>query len=154
MPKNNNLLKKIFYAASIGLIGYKGAVLLGRKTVDKISDSLNEAAQNALNKFAKLKYDSKKNRDENLQLKMITAKKELELEKEKNRNIITGVSGSSIVLGLLIFGYYKKQKHKQEKLQEIYKTETRIAKKIHDEVANDVYNIMNKIQYTTKTYRT
>lgn len=115
----------------------------------KISDSLNEAEQNALNKFAKLKYDSKKNRDENLQLKMITAEKELELEKEKNRNIITGVSGSSIVLGLLIFGYYRKQKHKQEKLQEVYKTETRIAKKIHDEVANDVYNIMNKIQYTT-----
>jgi len=115
----------------------------------KISDSLNTAEQNALNKFAKLKYDSKKNRDENLQLKIITAKKELELEKEKNRNIITGVSGSSIVLGLLIFGYYKKQKHKQEKLQEVYKTETRIAKKIHDEVANDVYNIMNKIQYTT-----
>ena len=115
----------------------------------KISDSLNEAEQNALNKFAKLKYDSKKNRDENLQLKMITAEKELELEKEKNRNIITGVSGSAIVLGLLIFGYYRKQKHKQEKLQEVYKTETRIAKKIHDEVANDVYNIMNKIQYTT-----
>lgn len=115
----------------------------------KINDSLKEAEQNALNKFAKLKYDSKKNRDENLQLKILTAKKELELEKEKNRNIITGVSGSSIVLGLLIFGYYRKQKHKQEKLQEVYKTETRIAKKIHDEVANDVYNIMNKIQYTT-----
>lgn len=115
----------------------------------KISDSLNTVEQNALNKFAKLKYDSKKNRDENLQLKMITAEKELELEKEKNRNIITGVSGSSIVLGLLIFGYYRKQKHNQEKLQEVYKTETRIAKKIHDEVANDVYNIMNKIQYTT-----
>lgn len=115
----------------------------------KISDSLNEAEQTALNKFAKLKYDSQKNRDENLQLKMITAEKELELEKEKNSNIITGVSGSAIVLGLLIFGYYRKQKHKQEKLQEVYKTETRIAKKIHDEVANDVYNIMNKIQYTT-----
>ena len=115
----------------------------------KISDSLKEEEQNALNKFAKLKYDSKKNRDENLQLKIITAEKELELEKEKNRNIITGVSGSFIVLGLLVFGYYRKQKHKQEKLQEVYKTETRIAKKIHDEVANDVYNIMNKIQYTT-----
>ena len=115
----------------------------------KISDSLKEVEQNALNKFAKLKYDSKKNRDENLQLKIITAEKELELEKEKNSNIITGVSGSAIVLGLLIFGYYRKQKYKQEKLQEVYKTETRIAKKIHDEVANDVYNIMNKIQYTT-----
>ncbi len=117
----------------------------------RISDSLKDADQNALNKFAKLKYDSKKNRDENLQLKITSAKKELELEKEKNRNIITGVSESSIVIALLIFGYYRKQKHKQEKLQEIYKTEIRIAKKIHDEVANDMYNIMNKIQYTTNS---
>ncbi|WP_367274598.1 sensor histidine kinase, partial [uncultured Lutibacter sp.] len=52
---------------------------------------------------------------------------------------------------LLIFVYYRKQKHQQEKREEVYKTETRIAKKIHDEVANNVVNIMNKIQYTKET---
>ena len=31
---------------------------------------------------------------------------------------------------------------------EVYKTEERIAKKIHDEVANNMVNIMNKVQYT------
>lgn len=48
----------------------------------------------------------------------------------------------------LVFIYIRKQKHKQEKRAEVYKTETRIAKKIHDEVANNVVNIMNKVQYT------
>ncbi|MFB9273024.1 sensor histidine kinase, partial [Lutibacter litoralis] len=51
-------------------------------------------------------------------------------------------------IGLLGFLYYRKQKHRQEKRAEVYKTETRIAKKLHDEVANNMVNIMNKVQYT------
>ncbi|MFZ2282493.1 MAG: ATP-binding protein [Lutibacter sp.] len=114
----------------------------------KLNDSVNETEQKALNKFVKLKYDTEKNREENLQLKITASEKELELEKEKTTKIITGLSGSSIIAGLLIFVYYRKQKHRQEKRAEVYKTETRISKKIHDEVANNVVNIMNKVQYT------
>lgn len=114
----------------------------------KLNDSVNETEQKALNKFVKLKYDTEKNREENLQLKISASEKELELEKEKTTKIITGLSGSFIIAGLLIFVYYRKQKHHQEKRAEVYKTETRISKKIHDEVANNVVNIMNKVQYT------
>ena len=114
----------------------------------KLNDSINEAEQKALNKFAKVKFDTEKNRDENLQLKINASEKELELEKEKTKKIMTGISGGSIIAGLLIFVYYRKQKHHQEKRAEVYKTETRISKKIHDEVANNVVNIMNKVQYT------
>lgn len=115
-----------------------------------ISDSIQESRQRAKNQFAKIKYDSEKTREENLQLKIAYTAGELKLSKEKNRNIITLISGGSIVCGLLIFGYYRKQKYKQEKQTEVYKTETRIAKKIHDEVANDLVKVMNKIQYTNK----
>ena len=114
----------------------------------KISDSINDSEKNTLNKFEKLKYDSEKNREENLQLKISTSAKELELEKQKTKNIITYSAGGSVFLVLLIFMYHKKQKHKIEKRTEVYKTETRISKKIHDEVANNVVNIMNKVQYT------
>lgn len=114
----------------------------------KLNDSINEAEKNTLNKFVKLKYDSEKNREENLQLKISTSEKELELEKEKTKNIITYTAGGSLFLVLLIFMYNRKQKHKLEKRAEVYKTEKRIAKKIHDEVANNVVNIMNKVQYT------
>lgn len=117
----------------------------------KLNDSVNEAEQKALNKFVKLKYNTEINREENLQLKISASEKELELEKEKTTNIITGISGSSIIAGLIIFVYYRKQKHKIEKRTEVYKTEKRIAKKIHDEVANNVVNIMNKVQYTENT---
>ena len=104
--------------------------------------------QIALNKFAKIKYDSEKNREENLQLKISTSEKELEVQKEKTKNVFLFTSGSFIFAGLLFFIYYRKQKHQLEKRAEVYNTEKRIAKKIHDEVANNVVNIMNKVQYT------
>jgi len=114
----------------------------------RLNDSLQEAENRVKNKFAKIKYDSEKNREDNLQLKISASEKELELEKEKTRNIIGATSSATVVLGLVGFGYYRRKKLEQEKRAEVYKTETRIAKKIHDEVANDVVNIMNKIQYT------
>ncbi len=120
-------------------------------TYIRISDSLNNAEKIAKNKFAKIKYNSDKNREDNLQLKIAQTASKLELEKEKTRNIIGAVSSGSVIVGLLVFVYYRKQKHQQEKREEVYKTETRIAKKIHDEVANNVVNIMNKVQYTEET---
>ena len=113
-----------------------------------LRDSLDKAELNRKNSFAKIKYDSEKNREDNLKLKITNSKKELQLEKEKTRNIIGAVSSGTVVFGLLGFLYYRKQKHIQEKRAEVYKTETRIAKKLHDEVANNVVNIMNKVQYT------
>ncbi|UMB54451.1 hypothetical protein MKD41_02990 [Lutibacter sp. A64] len=114
-----------------------------------LNDSLQKTKLLAKNQFAKVKYESDKNQKENLQLKIAQEASKLQLEKEKTRNIIGVVSSGAVVLGLLGFLYYRKQKHKQEKRIEVYNTETRIAKKIHDEVANNVVNIMNKVQYTS-----
>jgi signal transduction histidine kinase len=116
----------------------------------RISDSINDAEGRAKNKFAKLKYDSERNRDENLKLNLEKLESKLELEKEKTNNILGAVSSGTVVIGLLAFVFYRRKKHKQEKREEVYKTETRIAKKIHDEVANNVVNVMNKIQYTSE----
>ncbi|MBG7630967.1 MAG: hypothetical protein IZT56_11110 [Bacteroidetes bacterium] len=117
----------------------------------QISDSLKMAEKEVQNKYAKIKYDSEINREDNLQLKIVGVHKDLALQKEKTTNLFLFTSGSFIFAGLLFFIYYKKQKHVLEKRAEVYNTETRIAKKIHDEVANDVVNIMNKIQYTDQT---
>lgn len=114
----------------------------------RLNDSLQNSKQIAKNQFAKIKYDSDKNREENSQLKISTSKKELEVQKEKTKNVFLFTSGSFIFTGLLFFIYYRKQKHQLEKRAEVYNTEKRIAKKIHDEVANNVVNIMNKVQYT------
>ena len=122
------------------LIGYYAAY-------KNLSDSLHTVEKLAKNKFAKIKYDSEKNREDNLQLKINASEKELELQQEKTRNTIGAVSSGSVLMLLMVFGYFRIQKHQQEKRAEVYKTETRIAKKIHDEVANNMVNIMNRVQY-------
>lgn len=113
----------------------------------RINDSLIKAEKLSKHKYVKIKFDSEKNREDNLQLKISNSEKELELQKEKTINIVGSVSSVFIVLLFIIFLYLRKQKYIQEKRAEVYGTETRLAKKIHDEVANNVVNIMNRIQY-------
>ncbi len=91
-------------------------------------DSITKVRQTAKNDFAKIKYDSKK------------AIQDLELQKTKNYlylAIIVLISGLASVLIAMI------RKRNREKLKTIsYETETRIAKRIHDELANDVFNAL------------
>jgi signal transduction histidine kinase len=108
----------------------------------RINDSITKVRQNARNQFAKIKYDSKKEKDENLILKSQKVLSALELEQQKNKNL---VSNFLIIIGILstIFLYsFLKAINKKEKIQTAYATETRIAKKLHDELANDVYHTM------------
>jgi signal transduction histidine kinase len=71
----------------------------------------------------------------------------LENEKEKQ---VKFIYLSLIILGMLssIFAYFfLKSKNRKEKLLQVYKTETRISKKVHDEVANDIYHVMTRLQH-------
>jgi signal transduction histidine kinase len=108
----------------------------------RINDSINTVKQKAKNQFAKIKYDSKKERDENLKLKALKAENELELEKQKNSNLVLNFFIFIGILGTLFLYYFWKAKNKREKIITTYDTETRISKKLHDELANDVYHTM------------
>jgi len=92
----------------------------------QLNDSIKKVKQNAKNQFAKIKYDSKKANEESLKQKKI---------KEYFLIVI-------IVLSIIgIFLYYRIKKRNKRKIKETaYLTETRIAKKLHDELANDVHN--------------
>jgi signal transduction histidine kinase len=108
----------------------------------RINDSLNKARQKAKNQFAKIKYDSTKEKNENLVLKAQKAENALELERQKNKNYI---SYFFIFLGIItttLYYYYWQKKNKKEKQKAVYESETRISKKLHDELANDVYQTM------------
>ena len=39
-----------------------------------------------------------------------------------------------------------RQRSKREKIKQIYLTESRISKRIHDEIANDIYNVMSILE--------
>lgn len=116
-----------------------------------LTDSIKIADRQTKNKYAKIKFDSEKNREENLQLKIDNAEKQLKLNREKNRNTIGALSSMLVILGLILFVYYRKKKHTLEKREEAYKTEIRIAKKLHDDIANGLFNVMNNLQYSNKS---
>ena len=107
-----------------------------------LNDSITEVRQKARNQFAKIKYDSKKEKEENLLLKNQKAENLLELEIQKNRNLILYFLILIGVLSTIFLYYFLKALNKKEKIQTSYETETRIAKKLHDELANDVYQTM------------
>ena len=104
-----------------------------------INDSITKVRQKSKNQFAKIKYDSKKEKEENLKLK---AQKVLESEHQKKRNLILYlVVGIITVISISITNLLL-ARNKREKIKASYTTEIRIAKKLHDELANDVYHTM------------
>lgn len=108
----------------------------------KLNDSLTEIRQKAKNQFVRIKYDTKKERNENLKLKTNKIENELQLERQKNRNIISYII---IILSLsliLTLYFHLISSANKEKIEATYKSETRIAKKLHDELANDIYHAM------------
>lgn len=105
-------------------------------------DSIFEIRQKAKNQFAKIKYDSKLERQENLKLKTHKAENELKLERQKNRNIISYIIIALSLCLILTLYYYLTSKANREKIEAAYHSETTISKKLHDELANDIYHTM------------
>lgn len=105
-------------------------------------DSLFEVKQKAKNHYAKIKYDSKKEKRENLKLKTYKVENELQLERQKNRNILSYIIIGIILILIIILYFYLTSRGNKEKIEATYKSETRIAKKLHDELANDIYHTM------------
>ena len=104
-----------------------------------LNDSINLAKQVFKNQFASSKYEffkEKKRADENEILK----------EKEKSKRLMYQSIAAFIILLTAFVVIKLNDRHKKEKLQQVYNTETRISKKVHDEVANDVYHVMAKLQ--------
>jgi signal transduction histidine kinase len=105
-------------------------------------DSLSVMKQKAKNQFARIKYDSKRDKDENLKLKTYKAENQLQLEKQKNRNIISYIIIALSLCLILVLYFYLTSRGNREKIEASYKSETRISKKLHDELANDIYHTM------------
>ena len=91
-----------------------------------INDSLQKARQQAKNQFAKIKYDAEK----------------AETEKTAYQYKMYGFI-ALLILSIAIFILLYRltiQKNKRKILETQYTTETKIAKRLHDELANDVHN--------------
>lgn len=98
----------------------------------QLNDSLTTARTTAKNQFAKIKYDSKK--------------ATLEVIKYKNQNLFLWLLVAFILLVVVLLYFLYQSVTKRKLLQSAYMTETRISKRIHDELANDVFHAMTFTQ--------
>ncbi|HBR55103.1 MAG TPA: hypothetical protein DEA82_13335 [Flavobacteriaceae bacterium] len=108
------------------------------------NDSITKASLQNDIKFASIKYDFSKEQER-------TQVAQLERQKESQMKNLFKVIGLFILLLGIALYFILKYRHRKEKVEEIYRTESRISKKVHDEVANDLYQIMTKIQTSTQS---
>ena len=93
-----------------------------------IYDSINKVRQNSKTQFAKIKYDSK------------IALKESEKQKSQKQLYLLLFVFVSVLFASTYFIIQLRNKRKI--LKNTYETETKISKKLHDELANDIFNAM------------
>ena len=155
-----DITKAISYAnmliESSKILGHPKGVLKGLKIIMKVDDtnlhsknqyinlkdSITLSHLNTRNQYAKIKYDN---------TKTLQANKTL-IQKNEEEKLLKSIYALFALIAVVIFTfylYYSQQKRKethlkyeQDKLQSVYKTETDISKKIHDEIANGIYQVM------------
>ncbi|KAF2342932.1 tetratricopeptide repeat-containing sensor histidine kinase [Flavobacterium tistrianum] len=111
-----------------------------------LNDSIIKVRNNFKNKFAKIKYDSKKEKEENQKLRLEKAETSLALQKAHYQKIFFIIGITALFLLLLYLRKFYQNRNRIEKIKTAYSTETRIAKDIHDGLANDVFHAITYTQ--------
>jgi tetratricopeptide (TPR) repeat protein len=108
----------------------------------QLADSLETSRNMAKNQFALIRYDAEKNKVDFLNAQAENAQKENSILR---KNILLGFLIVSLILSYFL---YKKRRKRlqQEKELEVKKTELRYVKKVHDRVANKIYNTMMEVE--------
>ncbi|WPO91190.1 sensor histidine kinase [Chryseobacterium sp. HR92] len=105
------------------------------QTYLSLNDSIQREKDKSDSKFAFIRFDVEK-------IKRQNAEKDNSILK-----LLIGVATLIVVIIFTVIGYRRRQlKLKQEKEIEVKNTQLRISKKVHDVVANGIYQVMTKIE--------
>ncbi len=107
-----------------------------------LKDSLYDLGLKVKTQFAKIRYDDKLKTEEISKLKLATEKQQLALSVQRRQKIIYVLSG---IILILVAAFLTRRKIRQLKIQNeevIQKTKQHLSKRIHDELANDLYSVM------------
>ena len=111
-----------------------------------LKDSVQIERNKAKNQFALIRYETEKNKIENEKLKTEKAEKENKILRQNFLLLLLSI-------GIVAFYFWYKRRKKLlqlEKENEIRNTELRYSKKVHDVVANGLYQTMVEIQNKEK----
>jgi len=102
-------------------------------------------------KYSEAKYNYTKQEKIANEAKLKLKDSELMRTKQRSKITVSIVIAILIVLLSLFMFFALKSKHTKEKQKKVLETESRISKKIHDELANDVYSTMVQLENESAT---
>ncbi|WP_166926229.1 tetratricopeptide repeat-containing sensor histidine kinase [Flavobacterium poyangense] len=140
--QNNYTTKRIKYLSALVKCSHGSEQKKYTLAYIHLSDSIKEMRLRTKNQFSQIKYNSKLDKAENLQLKTQKAENQLQLEREKNRNIISYILILFILILILFLSLYLIIKGRREKSDAIYDSEMRISAKLKNELSNNIYNVI------------
>ncbi len=108
----------------------------------KLNDSIEQAKLQKRNKYAGMQYNLSKEEKKTEENKLLQ-------EKEKRKKQGYQYLGILLFFAIVAIYFIQRAHNRRNTIKQIYNTETRISKKLHDEVANDMYHIMTKIQHSS-----
>ncbi len=120
-------------------IGYKDRYIF-------LKDSLYRQELKVKTQFAKMRYDDQQEKAQILRLEAETAQKNNQLAQKETQNILYLSFACLLLMGGSGLYFLLVQRHKKEKLQEVYKKEKQIGKRLHDELSNDIFGLMTQLQ--------
>ncbi|WP_108805224.1 tetratricopeptide repeat-containing sensor histidine kinase [Aquimarina sp. Aq107] len=112
----------------------------------KLNDSLTKRDNLFRDKFARIRFES-----ENLEKENQQKSKEIEEVQNQNTVYLLGILLLATFIGFIIYfsrqrTKYLAQQNKIVEFQAAYETETRISKRLHDEIGNDIFQVMMQYQ--------
>jgi signal transduction histidine kinase len=105
----------------------------------QLNDSITTLKQFNKNQYAALKYQNEQ---------ALTDAKEAQLKFEKAQSLKTIAMLVSIFIlsSAVLSFFFLRTKNRKQTLEEVLRTESRISQQIHDEVANEVFQVMTKLE--------
>ncbi|SER07644.1 tetratricopeptide repeat-containing sensor histidine kinase [Pedobacter rhizosphaerae] len=109
------------------------------ETYQNLSDSLQTARSASENQFALIRYETEKNKADNLSLQK-------DNDEKKYQIILLAFAALAILTTSIIWYRKRKQKLESEAQNAIKEIQLKTSKKVHDVVANGLYRVMSEIQ--------
>jgi hypothetical protein len=113
----------------------------------QLDDSIRTARNKSKNQYAAIRYQSEKNKSENLILHHENAEKELKLLRQRAWLFFL----VPLVVFVIVFSYWQTRKKKQQLIweaqAEIQDNKLKTSQKVHDIVANGLYRIMKEVEH-------
>ncbi len=112
----------------------------------RLNDSINTFRQKIKNQFAKIKYKTDEAQETVIRQNIQIAQNKYEKSKDENQKLALTIL-LLIVSSIGIFiNRHRKQQTKIARIKERHKTNSRLSKKLHDEVGNDLYYLLLQLQ--------